>query len=106
MRMPITTTVGAKRAVWWTASWPVPASATTSMSGSRASRMRKPARTIDWSSATISHLRVPWVIPGARLDTFIIVYPSKRYRGALIGIVVHRAQSVFFLLVALSLVLN
>jgi membrane protease YdiL (CAAX protease family) len=51
------------------------------------------------------HLHVPWAIPGALLDTFIIAYPSKRYRSALVGIVVHSAQTVFFLALALSLVL-
>jgi membrane protease YdiL (CAAX protease family) len=52
------------------------------------------------------HLHVPWAIPGALLDTFIIAYPAKRYRSALIGIVVHSAQSAFFLALTLSLVLK
>src|SRR4051812_33499048 len=52
------------------------------------------------------HLHVPWVIPAGLLDTFIIAYPAKRYRSALIGIAVHSAQSVFFLALTLSLVLN
>jgi membrane protease YdiL (CAAX protease family) len=54
----------------------------------------------------VYHLHVPWVIPAGLLDTFIIAYPSKRYRSALIGISVHSAQSVFFLALTLSLVLN
>jgi membrane protease YdiL (CAAX protease family) len=54
----------------------------------------------------VYHLHVPWVIPAGLLDTFIIAYPSKRYRSALIGIAVHSAQSVFFLALTLSLVLN
>lgn len=54
----------------------------------------------------IYHLHVPWAMPGALLDTFIIAYPSKRYRSALIGIVVHSAQSVFFLALTVSLVLK
>ncbi len=45
--MSISTTVGSKRAAFCTASSPVCASATTSMSGSPDSRSRKPARTID-----------------------------------------------------------
>jgi hypothetical protein len=49
---------------------------------------------------------VPWAIPAALLDTFILAYPSKRYRSALIGIAVHSAQSVFFLAVVLSLTLK
>jgi uncharacterized protein len=52
------------------------------------------------------HLHVPWVIPATLLDTFIVAYPSKRYRSALIGIAVHSAQSVFFLALVLSLVLT
>jgi membrane protease YdiL (CAAX protease family) len=54
----------------------------------------------------VYHLHVPWVIPAALLDTFIIAYPAKRYRSALVGIAVHSAQSVFFLALTLSLVLG
>jgi uncharacterized protein len=50
------------------------------------------------------HLHVPWVIPATLLDTFIISYPSKRYRSSLIGIAVHSAQSVFFIILILTLV--
>jgi membrane protease YdiL (CAAX protease family) len=52
------------------------------------------------------HLHVPWVIPATLLDSFIVAYPSKRYRSALIGIAVHSAQSAFFLVLVLSLVLK
>ncbi len=52
------------------------------------------------------HLHVPWVIPQALLDTFIVAYPSKRYRSALIGIAVHSAQSVIFTVLALAVVLH
>ena len=54
----------------------------------------------------VYHLHVPWVIPAGLLDTFILAYPSKRYRSALIGIAVHSAQSVVFLALTLSLVLK
>jgi membrane protease YdiL (CAAX protease family) len=54
----------------------------------------------------VYHLHMPWVIPAALLDTFIISYPSKRYRSALIGIAVHSAQSVVILALVLSLVLQ
>jgi membrane protease YdiL (CAAX protease family) len=54
----------------------------------------------------IYHVHVPWVIPAALLDTFIISYPSKRYRSALIGIVVHSAQSVVLFALVLSLVVK
>ena len=51
------------------------------------------------------HLHMPWGIPATLLDTFFLSLPSKRRRSALVGIVVHSAQSVFFfgLLVALVL---
>ena len=54
----------------------------------------------------VYHLHVPWIIPSALLDTFIIAYPSKRYRSALIGIAVHSAQSVVLGALVLSLVLK
>jgi uncharacterized protein len=49
---------------------------------------------------------VPWVIPATLLDTFIVAYPSKRYRSALIGIAVHSAQTVMVIALSLSLVLG
>jgi membrane protease YdiL (CAAX protease family) len=52
----------------------------------------------------VYHLHMPWVIPAALLDTFILSYPSKRYRSALIGIAVHSAQSVVLLGLVLSVV--
>jgi membrane protease YdiL (CAAX protease family) len=51
------------------------------------------------------HLHVPWMIPTVLFDMFILAYPSKRYRSALIGIAVHSAQSVVALAIVLSLVL-
>jgi len=50
------------------------------------------------------HLHVPWVIPAGLLDTFILAYPSKRYRSAWIGIAVHSAQSVVLAILVLTLV--
>jgi membrane protease YdiL (CAAX protease family) len=52
------------------------------------------------------HLHMPWVIPATLLDTFLLAYPSKRYRSALVGIAVHSAQSVVLLAITLSLVLG
>jgi uncharacterized protein len=54
----------------------------------------------------VYHLHEPWIIPEALLDTFILAYPSKRYRSALVGIAVHSAQSVVFFALTLSLVLK
>jgi uncharacterized protein len=50
------------------------------------------------------HLHVPWVIPAGLLDTFILAYPTKRYRSAWIGIAVHSAQSVVLAILILTLV--
>jgi membrane protease YdiL (CAAX protease family) len=64
----------------------------------------------DWAANgalfALYHLHTPWVIPWTFLDAFILAYPSKRYRSALIGIVVHSSQTVFFVLVVLGLVLR
>jgi hypothetical protein len=49
---------------------------------------------------------MPWRMPAALvIDTFALAYPSKRYRSAWIGIAVHSAQSVFLLILLLTLVL-
>jgi membrane protease YdiL (CAAX protease family) len=53
---------------------------------------------------TVYHLHVPWAMPATLLDTFILAYPTKRYRSAWLGIAVHSSQSVFFALVILALV--
>ena len=50
------------------------------------------------------HLHMPWAIPTTLLDTFILAYPSKRYRSAWIGIAVHSAQSVVIFALVLALV--
>jgi membrane protease YdiL (CAAX protease family) len=52
------------------------------------------------------HLHEPWVIPSALADSFILALPAKRRRSALLSIVVHSAQSVFFLVLMLGLVLK
>jgi membrane protease YdiL (CAAX protease family) len=53
----------------------------------------------------VYHLHMPWAIPTSLLDTFILAYPTKRYRSAWIGIVVHSAQSVVLAVIGLTLVL-
>lgn len=50
------------------------------------------------------HLHVPWVTPAGLADTLILAYPSKRYRSAWIGIIVHSAQSVVLAIAVLALV--
>jgi uncharacterized protein len=51
------------------------------------------------------HLHEPWAMPAALLDTFVLAYPTKRYRSALLGIAVHSMQTVFFVLILLAVVL-
>jgi membrane protease YdiL (CAAX protease family) len=50
------------------------------------------------------HLHMPWVIPATVLDSFILAYPTKRYRSAWIGIAVHSAQSVVLAVIVFTLV--
>jgi membrane protease YdiL (CAAX protease family) len=52
------------------------------------------------------HLHMPWVIPTALLDAFILSYPTKRYRSAVMGIAVHSAQTMMISVLALLLVLR
>jgi uncharacterized protein len=54
---------------------------------------------------TVYHLHVPWVMPGTLIESFLLAYPTKRYRSAWIGIAVHSAQSVFFTIAVLMIVL-
>jgi uncharacterized protein len=50
---------------------------------------------------------MPWVIPETLLiDTFAMAYPSRRYRSALIGIIVHTIPSAVVLALPLYLVLQ
>src|SRR5215211_8185342 len=51
-------------------------------------------------------LHMPWVIPETLLiDTFVEAYPSRRYRSALIGIIVHTIPRILVLALVLTLVL-
>jgi CAAX protease family protein len=72
-------------------------------------RMRGAFGNRDWLANGILfalyHLHEWWVIPTTLLDSFILAYPSKRFRSAWIGIAVHSAQSVFFTVLLLGLVL-
>jgi membrane protease YdiL (CAAX protease family) len=73
-------------------------------------RMRRVFGRGDWVANgvlfTAYHLHMPWLMPGTLLiDTFAISYPARRYQSAWIGIAVHSAQSVFFAVVVLTLVL-
>jgi membrane protease YdiL (CAAX protease family) len=52
------------------------------------------------------HLHMPWSIPANLLDTFYQSYPAKRYRSALLSIVVHSAETLVFGVMLLALVLH
>jgi membrane protease YdiL (CAAX protease family) len=73
-------------------------------------RMRRAFGRWDWlvngALFGVYHLHVPWTIPVNLLDAFTLSYPSRRYRSALLGIVVHSVQSVVFGVLLLALVLR
>ena len=53
------------------------------------------------------HLHQPWQIPHALAEgIFCEAYPSRRFRSAWMGIIVHSVQSVFITIVVLTLVLR
>lgn len=52
------------------------------------------------------HLHEPWSIPSSVPVGMLCAYPAKRFRSAWAGIVVHSAQSVFFAVLLLGVVLR
>jgi membrane protease YdiL (CAAX protease family) len=53
------------------------------------------------------HLHQPWGIAKSMIDgIFCLAWPSRRFRSAWMGIIVHSSQTVFFVFVALGLVLG
>ena len=52
------------------------------------------------------HLHVPWAIPGRFLNIFILSFPAKRYRSAVLSIIAHSSQTVVFSILLLLLVLG
>ena len=55
---------------------------------------------------TLYHLHVPWVMPATLVEgIFLEAYPSRRFQSAWMGIIVHSVQSVFVIIVVLTLVL-
>ncbi len=55
---------------------------------------------------TAYHLHAPWAMPFTLFDSMILAYPSRRYRSALIGIIVHSSQSVLAGALLVKLVLS
>ena len=54
----------------------------------------------------VYHLHMPWAIPAGPGRHRSIAYPCRRYRSAVIGIIVHSAQTVVVLAATLSVVLK
>jgi membrane protease YdiL (CAAX protease family) len=74
-------------------------------------RMKGAFGRFDWVANgvlfALYHVHMPWVIPETLLiDTFAMAYPSRRYRSALIGIIVHIIPSVVVLVLLMALVLQ
>jgi membrane protease YdiL (CAAX protease family) len=52
------------------------------------------------------HLHQPWSIPSSIIAGLLMAYPTKRFRSAWMGIIVHSSQSVFLGVALLMLVLR
>lgn len=52
------------------------------------------------------HVHVWWAIPGNLLDALALCWPAKRYRSALLPVVVHSSQSVVIVALVLAVVLQ
>jgi hypothetical protein len=52
------------------------------------------------------HWHRPWVIPSSIITGIIYAYPSRRFRSAWFGLIVHGVDGVFFLFIMLGLVLG
>ena len=52
------------------------------------------------------HLHQPWGLPGNIISGWLLAYPAKRYRSNWFPIIIHSAQSVYFIFLILGLVLG
>jgi membrane protease YdiL (CAAX protease family) len=53
------------------------------------------------------HLHVPWAILNSFVEgIFLEAYPSRRFQSAWMGIIAHSVQSLFVIIVVLTLVLD
>ena len=53
----------------------------------------------------VYHLHAPWVILNSLVEgIFLLAYPTRRFQSAWMGIILHSAQSVFVLILVLTLV--
>lgn len=73
-------------------------------------RMRRAFGRGDWLANAalfgLYHVHIPWAIPSAVAGGLLFAYPSRRFESALMGIVVHSAQSVVVFVFVLVLVLD
>ena len=73
-------------------------------------RMRDVFGRRDWVANgvlfAVYHLHQPWSILNSLVDgIFLLAFPSRRFQSAWMGIIVHSAQSIFVIVIVLSLVL-
>lgn len=72
-------------------------------------RMRAAFGRADWAAngflMGVYHLHQPWSIPSSILAGLLMAYPTRRFRSAWLGIIVHSAQSVLLAIIILTLVL-
>lgn len=66
---------------------------------------------LDWIANgalfALYHLHIPWSMPSALISgTLLFAYPTRRFASALMGIIVHSAQSVVLVSYTLALVLS
>jgi membrane protease YdiL (CAAX protease family) len=54
----------------------------------------------------VYHLHQPWAIPGSVIAGLLMAYPTRRWRSAWMGIIVHSTQTVVLSGVTLALVLR
>ncbi len=73
-------------------------------------RMNKAFGRADWLANGLLfaayHVHMWWSMPGILLDTLTFALPSKHYRSALIGIIVHSSQSIMLFFLVLPVVLQ
>jgi hypothetical protein len=53
----------------------------------------------------VYHLHQPWSIPSSIVAGLLMAYPTRRFRSAWLGIIVHSAQGVFLAVIVFTLVL-
>jgi membrane protease YdiL (CAAX protease family) len=73
-------------------------------------RMRVAFGRADWAVNGILmgayHLHQPWSIPSSIVAGLLMAYPTKRFRSAWMGIIVHSTQSLFLAVIILTLVVR